>query len=793
MTPSPRSCCIALYIAIVASSPPARAEGQVEFWAQRVVDTEVDKARADLAQPDWVDTGAILGKPDGRFAKLVIHNGWNDWGHITVDLGTEVGWGDLALVHRQVGPGNAKNITIHVAGADKRFIQLGQVKPSGSAVTSALPIDTPVRYVRVGGFAGGAVGIDSTWSFDAVGVRTGRAALSRLTPLLKRVDALDTRLKDLAGSASDEAKRTVETARVRLQEQRAHLDSLGTVPCDKVRETLTSIASELDRVDAAILRVGAMALLSRFNDDKLPAYVASWVPSMAKIRPADPLQAEQLNVAGRVSLARHEYEAIQIALVAGDADLRDVAVSVAPLRHASGGHVIPAEHVQVERLEHVLIGGTSWPDPILPLGSLTVPAGRQQSLWLRIYAPRGTPAGEYGTTVGIGAKDAHPVELTLTVRMRDFDLPVIAHTKHVISCGGGGICELMFRNRAGTGGGPCTGSIAEPRYLLRKDGSIGMDFVDYDKVMQTAFDLGLTVFGLPLSAGDGSGLIASRLHRTFFDEAAGKAVDVSMNPFDGEQARQRLTDWLRCFTKHLREKGWLERCFFYLWDEPNLAYTEKLVAVGRVVRQAVPDLKILVVMSPAEQWHEVTDIYCPHVPIFGHRNIDQRLADLRKLGKQIWWYNCGDPYPYPTYSIPHPSACARMSFLLMWKYGVTGNLYWTAGANANLDGNQGRNVGADGKGDGQLFYVSGGKRVPSQRLEMIRDGVEDYEYLWLLRDRIGRARARGIDVAEAEKLLTIPQDVARDVGHYTDDPEVIDRYRNQVAEAIEGLGRMLAK
>jgi len=784
--------CMIVPLTLEAQAPRA-GDASLAFWARQVIATDVDKQRPDLPKPDWVEPNALLGPPDGRFARLVIHNGWNDGGNITVDLGTEVAWGDLALVHKQVGPGHAKSITVFVAGSDKHFHQLGQVKLSAKAVTSALPIEAPVRYVRVHGFAGGAVGVDSTWSFDAVGVRTGRAALSRLNPLRVRAKTLEARLRALATSAAEVGRRQIQDAQARLRRQRERLDGLDEVPSAKIRETLTAITSEMDKLDAMILRIKAASLLARFNDGKPPDYIASWAPAMAKIRPADPLRAEQLTVTGRMSLARHEYEAIQIALIAGDTDLTDLQVNVAPLKHAGRDHVIPAEYVEVVRVGHVIIGGVSWPDPILPLGALTVPAGQQQSLWLRLYAPRGTPAGDYGTVVRIAATGVHPVELALRVRVYDFDLPVIAHTKRVISCGGGGVCDVTFRHRAGTGGGPCTGSIAEPRYLLRKDGTIAMDFTEYDRVMQRCFELGLTVFGLPLSAGDGGGFKPGRLHRKFVDEAMGKAVDVSMNPLDGEQAKRRMIAWLRCFTQHLRQKGWFDRCFFYLWDEPNLAYTKELIAVGRVVREAVPDLKILIVMSPSEQWHEVADIYCPHVPYFSHRDIDKRLADLRARGKELWWYNCGDPYPRPTYSIPHPAACARMSFLLMWKYALTGNLYWAGHCNNDLDRTGGRNVGADGRGDGQLVYISKGKRVPSIRLEMIRDGVEDYEYLWLLRDRVGQARARGIDVTEHQKLLTIPRGVAVDVSSYSHDPDTIGRYRDRVARAIEALGQSLKR
>ncbi len=779
-----------VFILVLGTPVQAGEEDALVVWARAVSASHVDMARADLPFPECVDVEHGLGAPDGNTARIILHNGWNDWGEITFDLHHEVSWGDLVLVYRQEGPGAAKSTSLDTAGEDGDFRLLSRVELSEEIQEYVFPLDRPTRYVRVRAYAGGGVPTDSVWYIDAVGVRTGRAALQRTRDLEARAEALSVLLEKHGSTLPEKHVSAAGEARARLRRVFEGIHGLDGMAVDALPQALQKMDRELDIVDAAVLRLSGAQHFAVFNGGRAPEYMASWAPSLTKLRPGSPVRASELRFDGAMALARNEHESLQLVVMGGDVPLEDVSISMTPLTHVGTGEAIAAEHVQIEQVRFVQVNNDLWPDPIVPLESLALPAGARQSVWIRAYAPDDAGAGEYESIVTVAPKNAHPVEMPLRVRVYDFALPVHAHTRHVISCGGGGLDEVLLRYRASTGGGPCTGSVAEPRYILHADGSMAMDFAEYDAVMTQAFAMGLTAFGLPLSCGDGGGLIAARLHRTFFDEARNERVDVSLNPIDGPEAKARMLEWLRLFCGHLKTKGWFDRSFFYLWDEPAVEHGEQLVAIGRAVREAVPDLKIMCVsFEPLAPWHEVVDIYCPPVGWYAREHIEARLAELRALGKEMWWYNCGDPAPLPTYSISQPGACARMSFLLMWQYGVTGNLYWAAEVNNTLRDTVPENPGADGRGDGQLVYrLHDGGAVPSLRLELIRDGIEDYEYLAILKERIGAARERGEDVARYEALLTLPDTLAESMDTYAHNPAVFEGWRRSVAEAIEGLG-----
>ena len=101
-------------------------------------------------------------------------------------------------------------------------------------------------------------------------------------------------------------------------------------------------------------------------------------------------------------------------------------------------------------------------------------------------------------------------------------------------------------------------------------------------------------------------------------------------------------------------------------------------------------------------------------------------------------------------------------------------------------------------GDGFLAYpgapIGHDGPVTSIRLEQAREGCEDYEYLYLLRNLIAKAKAAGKDTAAAEKAMTFAQElvtIPNAGGRYSTsilpDPDLVFVVRGRVAEAIEQL------
>ena len=99
-------------------------------------------------------------------------------------------------------------------------------------------------------------------------------------------------------------------------------------------------------------------------------------------------------------------------------------------------------------------------------------------------------------------------------------------------------------------------------------------------------------------------------------------------------------------------------------------------------------------------------------------------------------------------------------------------------------------------GDGVLIWPGPDLTPwPSLRLEIVRDGIEDYEYLALL-DRCVRAATVRQDIEgellkRAQSLLRVPADISRTMKDYTQTAAPMLRRRNQVGDMIEILIKKL--
>jgi len=81
--------------------------------------------------------------------------------------------------------------------------------------------------------------------------------------------------------------------------------------------------------------------------------------------------------------------------------------------------------------------------------------------------------------------------------------------------------------------------------------------------------------------------------------------------------------------------------------------------------------------------------------------------------------------------------------------------------------------------------------IPSMRLANLRDGMEDYEYLFMLRERLKRLDARrDADlIREARAALAVGPPIIESVYKWTQDAGVLDRRRATLARLIERVCR----
>lgn len=180
---------------------------------------------------------------------------------------------------------------------------------------------------------------------------------------------------------------------------------------------------------------------------------------------------------------------------------------------------------------------------------------------------------------------------------------------------------------------------------------------------------------------------------------------------------------------------------------------------------------------------KTSDWYCPL-----SRDYDISLSEnLRAGGKQVWWYVCCIPkHPYANFaSYEYPPIDARVLGWQTHLYRVDGLLYWHVN---NWNDNQ-RNLDPSDTffpewdthsgrlhmpGDGILLYPTHDGIVPSIRLALVRDGIEDYERLQMV------SRLHGLTAADA-----ISKSFIKSKFDFSRDSQTLLSARSQLGDLIE--------
>ena len=481
-----------------------------------------------------------------------------------------------------------------------------------------------------------------------------------------------------------------------------------------------------------------------------------------------------------------------------------------------GGSLIPQSALRVYRVGYVPTPkGVQLPDPLfddLNFGDPKDPC----VLWYTLTVPSDAPAGDYTGSVSfsVGAKSySAPVRLTVW----DFTVPKQGHLRtdfwffraqikrHYGRVSDPGFREVskyleMALDHRLTPIDCCEGNVAPLFKIYREaDGKLTIDWTEFDRYAQFVIDRGGTA--LSLAPTHWYGQWFSDKLKGFYDPAtvtdrATGAVETVAYPYCSVEHLDMLKWYLREAVAHFREKGWLQYAFVQPLDE--VAETEENQAIVKACHDADPAVKVLMdVVTPAnsKMFRDYLGIWCPLTPSLPGGG----FAEARAKGQDVWWYVCCGPRP-PYANLFANQTCVehRQLFWQSWKYGSGGVLYWGInfwhwwGAEPKYDAktawpNSGANVGNtlvadDLVGDGQFIYPGPKGPIGSIRLEAIRDGLEDYEYLWLLNERCKGASAG--KAAHAKSLLEIPESFCKDLAHFSNSETDLSNLRRDVASEI---------
>ncbi|MDR1141663.1 MAG: DUF4091 domain-containing protein [Planctomycetaceae bacterium] len=462
-----------------------------------------------------------------------------------------------------------------------------------------------------------------------------------------------------------------------------------------------------------------------------------------------------------------------------------------------------------------------WSDPLLPTDTLTLQPNQTQAAWITWSVPKNAPPGDYLGKIELLDKDSGKImyEKPLGFTVRKFTLPDENHVSAIydVRFGPNGskywgkpvndfnkeIVELMTDNRLA----PDTINVSPKAEW--KDGKFLFDWKEFDKAAAWYINerkvrllyapMILYVFGW------------GHPPKQFFGEQP-YSGDWPFKDADFSQLRPEYKKcyqaYVREFWNHIKQKGWADKFVLYISDEPNY-WTPNIIVQMKAVCEMIHEVdpKIPIYSSTwhyVPEWSDSLNIWgIGHygiVPVEKMNEIKQHVSKNSKIWFTTDGMLCLDT-PY--------CAIERLLPYYCFKYGAEAYEFWGVawltynpyqyGSHAYI-----HQTSTPGEyywvrypnGDGYMIYpgkpIGSEKIVTSIRFAQAREGVEDFEYFYMLERLIEKAKKSGKNVSKMETVLEsakamvdCPSPTGRFSSKILPNPNRIYEIRRQVADAIE--------
>jgi hypothetical protein len=349
-------------------------------------------------------------------------------------------------------------------------------------------------------------------------------------------------------------------------------------------------------------------------------------------------------------------------------------------------------------------------------------------------------------------------------------------------------CEVLLKNNLSPG-------FAGVNYVNQKSDENGeFDFSKVEKILEFCMERGLTRYSI------------IQMRKGFYTP----------------EEEEEVYHFIHEYAKFLREKGWLDNGLVEVWDEPTIVRLPAVIQRARDLREMDPDLQLQLFAFG----HKEFDFWNPEAKKYGLIDLIDiwspwpliESPESQADGIEIWTYFCTlARNNAPNFYIESPPIYHRTIPWHSWMFGVDAFEHWST-TYFWRNTHAGKPVSEkwpnkpwdsrtfmDFNGEGQLVYPGpDGTCISSMRLEIFRDGMDDYEYLYRLRELIEKCETDNaqVDLGQFRQLLKVeeyllvkyPKDFTmtqENTIRYPDEPGRFFETRSKLASAIEELQQII--
>jgi len=503
----------------------------------------------------------------------------------------------------------------------------------------------------------------------------------------------------------------------------------------------------------------------------------------------DPASSEVL-----VYAAKNEFEPFQIVIKPAAGVSGDISVNMGSFGSGIETEIHQVKYVNIRQATDTLGKTGDYPDPLWPVESgepLSLAADENTSFWITVDIPSSAAAGEYSADFQITSlsNPSSSVAIPVSLHLFNFAIPDQIHTKSQMNFSYSTILDKYGVGCCGEEYWSYVDRIKEyfidhrltPKSVLWSGGlttSGGAPYIDYECSTGTFTDNdGIWGFEEPAKRYlSGSGLMQGTFDQEFNGGRGFPSFMVATFQNNDSSADQRpstfcgqtiaASDWyladnpdslynrawfsyIASIESYLSDNGYLDQAYYYMANEPqNQADYDAVAWYSQELKKAAPNLKLMVseearaeIYSHPSYPGAKVDIWLPVL-----NNYDPEIAHIREsqFNEESWiyWLHGTRPPYFNPITLDHPGIESKLTGWFLWKYRVRGIAYYSLN---NWSKNPWTDPMTDGH-NGDLFmlyppsqsnsaitYGANSHRfVPSIRFELMRDSLEDYEYLYVL-------------------------------------------------------------
>jgi Domain of unknown function (DUF4091)/Family of unknown function (DUF6067) len=570
------------------------------------------------------------------------------------------------------------------------------------------------------------------------------------------------------------------------------------------------ITGKTDTLETRVLQFYQQVKFALLNQGKSKAsYGVIATHALQKIKRDREFTGQFLNKA-IISVARNESESFQLVFIPFKNNINNISITVEDL-HTLNGDTLSKNNAAVSLVDYnniqwqanYTIQDKGWhPDALIPVTKPFSLNGSEicRPVWITVRVPKNAKAGYYTGNIKITANNSETNIIPLELKVHDFELPDETHlkthtwdeiatmqkfynVKELPVSWYLNFCDVLLKNHLNP-------SFAGVDYVDRKNLIDGKyDFSKVEKILSHTIPKGLSRFSMvQMKKGDyPPGELEKEYH------------------------------FIEAYANFLKSKGWQNKAMVELWDEPSILEWEAVKKRAERIHKISPDIKTQLFCTEGDAYkfwdtsvskkYGLLDLIDLWMPV---RLIE--APEIQKKGHEVWTYFATLPRSNaPNFYIDVPAIYQRSIPWYCWMYGVDGfehwstTYFWRNAKAGKPTAEKWPNVLWDSRtfhdfhGEGQLVYPGpDGQFFPSIRLETFRDGMDDYEYLYKLKELVQNFKGNKEDnfYREALRLLNAgetilikyPETVQATLENtirYPNEPERILEIREKIAAAIE--------